>query len=178
MSNKSPAAGRHPDTALPKHARKPRAGSPLAAAHKTGRALGVLPQLLGYQIRLAQRAVFADFAEAMGSEDISPGLFGMLVIIESNPGLKQTELARAAHLDRSSIVPVVDKLEARGLVARRTSSEDRRVNGLWLTEQGGALLRRLKRRVATHERRLMRNLTAQERAQLVELLGKILPERR
>jgi DNA-binding MarR family transcriptional regulator len=178
MSNKSRAARAHADTTLAGHARKPRAGAARNALHKTGRALGVLPQLLGYQLRLAQRAVFADFAEAMGAEGISPGLFGMLVIIESNPGLKQTELAQAAHLDRSSIVPVVDKLEARGLVARRTSSEDRRVNGLWLTEQGVALLRRLKRRVATHERRLTRNLTAQERAQLVELLGKILPERR
>ena len=178
MSNKLRGARPPADAASARHTRKPRAGNARTALHKTGRSLGVLPQLLGYQIRLAQRAVFADFAEAMGAEDISPGLFGMLVIIESNPGLKQIELAQAAHLDRSSIVPVVDKLEARGLVARRTSDEDRRVNGLWLTEQGGALLRRLKRRVATHERRLTRNLTPRERAQLVALLGKILPERR
>jgi DNA-binding MarR family transcriptional regulator len=178
MSNKLPAAKMHADTAPARRARKPRAGLARTAPHNTGRALGVLPQLLGYQIRLAQRAVFADFAEAMGAEEISPGLFGMLVIIESNPGLKQTELAQAAHLDRSTIVPVVDKLEARGLVARRTSNEDRRANGLWLTEPGAALLRRLKRRVSSHERRLTRNLTAQERAQLVELLSKILPERR
>jgi DNA-binding MarR family transcriptional regulator len=72
----------------------------------------------------------------------------------------------------------VDKLEARGLVERRASSTDRRVNGLWLTDAGGALLRKLKRRVASHERRLARNLTERERAQLVELLHKILPERR
>jgi DNA-binding MarR family transcriptional regulator len=136
-----------------------------------------LPQLLGYQLRLAQRAIFADFAESIGA-DMSPGLFGILVIIEANPGLKQSELAVAAHLDRSSIVPVVDKLEARNLVERRSSSADRRVNGLWLTEPGSALLRKLKRRVAGHERRLARDLTEQERGQLVALLGKILPERR
>jgi DNA-binding MarR family transcriptional regulator len=173
MSNKL-----HADSPAAREAstRRARRGAP--AQPKTRKSLGLLPQLLGYQLRLAQRAVFTDFAEAMGEEAVSPGLFGILVVIEANPGLKQTELAEAAHLDRSSIVPVVDKLEARGLVERRASTVDRRVNGLWLTEPGAALLRRLKRRVATHERRLTRNLSERERTQLVELLRRILPERR
>jgi DNA-binding MarR family transcriptional regulator len=140
--------------------------------------LGVLPGLLGYQLRLAQRAMFDDFADTMGELEVSPGLFGMLVVIEANPGLKQTELAHAAQLDRSSLVPALDKLEARGLVARRASQEDRRVNGLWLTPDGAALLKKLKQRVARHELRLARDLTAEERDMLVALLHRILPERR
>ena len=114
----------------------------------------------------------------MGELEVTPGLFGMLVIIEANPGLKQTELANAARLDRSSLVPALDKLEARRLVARRSSAEDRRVNGLWLTSEGTALLRRLKQQVARHERRLARDLTAAERETLTALLQRILPERR
>jgi DNA-binding MarR family transcriptional regulator len=140
--------------------------------------LGLLPGLLGYQLRLAQRAIFDDFADAMGELEISPGLFGMLVIIEANPGLKQTELANAAQLDRSSLVPALDKLEARGLVARRASAQDRRVNGLWLTAEGGVLLKTLKQRVSRHEQRLARDLTSEERDTLVGLLQRILPERR
>src|SRR5215813_6539643 len=116
--------------------------------------MGLLPSLLGYQLRLAQRAIFDDFAETIGELEVSPGLFGMLVVIEANPGLKQTELANAAQLDRSSLVPALDKLEARGLVARRASAEDRRVNGLWLTQDGTALLKKLKQRVSRHEQRL------------------------
>jgi DNA-binding MarR family transcriptional regulator len=141
-------------------------------------AMGLLPSLLGYQLRLAQRAIFDDFAEAIGELEVSPGLFGMLVVIEANPGLKQTELANAAQLDRSSLVPALDKLEARGLVARRASAEDRRVNGLWLTQDGTALLKKLKQRVARHEQRLAQNLSEAEREQLIELLQRILPERR
>ena len=109
---------------------------------------------------------------------MSPGLFGMLVVIEANPGLKQSQLARAAHLDRSSLVPALDKLEARGLVTRRASEHDRRVNGLWLTEQGSALLKKLKQRVARHEQRLARGLSRSEREQLVALLARIFPEKR
>ena len=83
----------------------------------------MLPELLGYHLRLAQRAIFDDFAQSMAELEVSPGLFGLLVIVEANPGLKQTELADAAQLDRSSLVPALDKLEERGWVARRASRQ-------------------------------------------------------
>lgn len=138
----------------------------------------MLPELLGYHLRLAQRAIFADFARSMGDLEVSPGLFGLLVIIEANPGLKQTELANAAQLDRSTLVPALDKLEHLGWVARRPSEEDRRVKGLWLTGSGAARLRDLKQHVASHEKRLARHLSADERRQLIGLLRRILPELR
>src|SRR5512147_231462 len=141
----------------------------------TGPALGMLPDLLGYRLRLAQRAIFDDFAQSMADLEVSPGLFGLLVIVEANPGLKQTELASAAQLDRSSLVPALDKLEQRGWVERRASEQDRRVNGLWLTDAGAAALRQIKQRVLAHERRLARHLGAAERQQLVDLLDRILP---
>lgn len=138
--------------------------------------LGLLPGLIGYQLRLAQRAIFADFAESVGTNAVSPGLFGILVIVEANAGLTQQALANAAHLDRSTMVTVLDKLEDRGLVERRAA--DRRSNGLFLTADGTALLRGLKRKVAQHERRVLKNLSANERNQLVALLQRILPEKR
>ncbi len=140
--------------------------------------MGILPELLGYHLRLAQRAIFADFAQSMAGLEVSPGLFGLLVIVEANPGLKQTELADAAQLDRSSLVPALDKLEERGWMERRASEHDRRVNGLWLTGAGAIVLRQIKQQVLAHERRLARQLSSGERRQLVELLGRIFPELR
>jgi DNA-binding MarR family transcriptional regulator len=147
-----------------------------AARHRRAPELGVLPGLIGYQLRLAQRAIFADFADTVGENGISPGLFGILVIIGENAGLTQQSLANAAHLDRSTVVTVIDKLEERGLVERHAA--DRRSNGLFLADKGSALLRELKRKVAQHERRVVRDLSARERGQLVALLQRILPERR
>ena len=72
---------------------------------------GMLPGLVGYQLRMAQIAIFRDFADALGEFDVTPGLFGVLVIIESNPDLKQSDVARATHLDRSTVVSVIDNLE-------------------------------------------------------------------
>ena len=146
------------------------------SADRKSAGLGVLPGLIGYQLRLAQRAIFADFAASVGDAGISPGLFGILVVIDANAGLTQQALANAAHLDRSTMVTVIDKLEHRGLVERRAA--DRRSNGLFLTAAGVALLRSLRRKVARHERRVVQNLSEREREQLVSLLQRILPERR
>jgi len=140
--------------------------------------LGLLPGLVGYQLRMAQIALFRDFADGLGEFDVTPGLFGVLVIIEANPDLKQTELARATHLDRSTVVSVIDNLERRGLVERRSALNDRRSNALRLTADGTALLRKLKRQVNLHEKRLIANFSETERLQFLALLQKVFPEHR
>jgi DNA-binding MarR family transcriptional regulator len=139
---------------------------------------GLLPELVGYQLRMAQIALFRDFAQGLGGEDVTPGLFGVLVIIEANPDLKQSELARATQLDRSTVVTVIDNLERRGLVERRIALHDRRSNAIRLTAAGTALLRKLKRQVGAHEKRLLQNFSATERETLLALLKKVFPEHR
>lgn len=139
---------------------------------------GILPGLVGFQLRMVQVAIFKDFATSLGDLDITPGLFGALIVIEANPDLKQSDLARAVQLDRSTVVTLVDNLERRQLVERRASPTDRRSNALRLTEQGTNLLRTLKRQVAAHEKRLVAHLTPDERQKLIELLLKIFPEHR
>jgi DNA-binding MarR family transcriptional regulator len=132
--------------------------------------LGVLPGLLGYRLRLAQQAVFRDFAASV--PELSPGRVGILLLLEANPGVPQGRLAQAVSLDRSTMVGIVDMLEGRGLIERRRG-EDRRTNGLWLTDAGRALVARLKRRIQQHERRVAARLSAVERAQLLALLEKL-----
>src|SRR3954468_18814255 len=131
---------------------------------------GLLPALLGYRLRLAQQAVFRDFAASVGS--LSPGRVGLLLLIDANPGVTQSRLAEAVRLDRSTLVGVLHSLEARGLVARRRGV-DRRTNGLWLTRAGRSAASRLSRRIELHEERVAARLTAAERAQLLDLLTRL-----
>jgi DNA-binding MarR family transcriptional regulator len=138
----------------------------------------LLPGLVGYQLRMAQVALFRDFAKGLGEHDVTPGLFGVLVIIEANPDLKQSELARATQLDRSTVVTVIDNLERRGLVERRAALHDRRSNAIRLTASGSALLRKLKRQVSLHEKRLLENFSDAEREVFLTLLQKVFPEHR
>ncbi|MEW5863150.1 MAG: MarR family transcriptional regulator [Pseudomonadota bacterium] len=133
-------------------------------------AQGALPGLLGYRLRLAQQAVFRDFAASV--HGLSPGRVGLLVLIDANPGVTQSRLAEAVRRDRSTMVGVLDQLEARGLIERRRGA-DRRTNGLWLTRAGRTLLARALKRIAAHERRIAARLTAAERRELLRLLAKI-----
>lgn len=131
---------------------------------------GVLPGLIGYRLRLAQQALFRDFAARV--PELSPGRSGVMMLVEANPGVTQTRLAEEVGLDRSTMVGVLDSLQARGLIERRRGA-DRRTNGLWLTRAGRALLARVKRRIALHERRVAAGLSRAERAQLLALLAKL-----
>jgi DNA-binding MarR family transcriptional regulator len=131
---------------------------------------GMLPGLLGYRLRLAQRAVFRDFAASVA--ELSPGRVGILLLVDANPGVTQGRLAQAVNLERSTMVGVVDALEERGLIERRRG-EDRRTNGLWLTRTGRSLVARLKRRIEAHERRVAQRLSPAEREQLIGLLEKL-----
>ncbi|MFN2646704.1 MAG: MarR family winged helix-turn-helix transcriptional regulator [Burkholderiales bacterium] len=133
---------------------------------------GILPELLGYRLRLAQQALFRDFAASV--DELSPGQAGILLLIEVNPGIAQGRLAEAVRLDRSTMVGVVDALEERGVIARRRGS-DRRTNRLSLTRAGRALVRRLRGRIEEHEARFAARLSEAERTQLLHLLGKLAP---
>ena len=163
----------------PKRAGKATAAAPAFASRNVLKIdYGLLPGLLGYQLRMAQIALFRDFAQGPGEHEVTPGLFGVLVIIEANPDLKQSDLARATHLDRSTVVTIIDNLERRGLVERRTAAHDRRSNAIRLTPDGSVLLRKLKRQVKQHEKRLLRNFSAAERELFLALLQKVFPEHR
>lgn len=131
---------------------------------------GLLAGLLGYRLRVAQQAVFRDFAREI--PEASPGRAGILLLIDANPGVTQSRLAQAVGIDRSTLVGVLHALQAHNLVERRRG-QDRRTNGLWLTRPGRALVASLKRRIRVHERRVASSLTPAERARLLHLLEKL-----
>jgi len=136
---------------------------------------GLLPSLLGYALRRAQSAVFADFAAtfAGAGEALTPGEFGLLIVVDRNAGLSQMRLARALGIDRSTLVPILDRLQARGLLVRHRSPTDGRTHALALTMAGRKDLARFSRLVRTHEKRIVSGLSTAETRSLIELLEKV-----
>ncbi len=137
---------------------------------------GPLPGFYGYNLRIAQTAVFDHFARTVGhidGEDISPGRFSLLALLGANPGINQTELSRAVGLDKSTLTPALDQLVRKGIVLRARTANDRRTYALSLSPKGRALLDRLMARVLSHEEAIVAMLSAGERATLLRLLKKI-----
>ena len=134
---------------------------------------GVLTDLVGYSLRRAQAAVFAHFLNSVGKQGVSPGQFGVLVLIKENAGLNQSALAKALGIERSTMVAVIDRLEQRGWVERITSKTDRRSYALALTVSGARFLDRIFPEVRKHEGEISAQLSAEEKALLVKILAEI-----
>lgn len=135
--------------------------------------LGRLPGLLGYQLRRAQIAAFQHFAATVGTAGVTPGWYGLMVIVANNEGLSQTRLARALGIDGSTMVAMIDRLEENGWIERQRSEVDRRTHALHLTAAGTDLLARLTPMVEAHEAELANDLSAADKQKLLESLAKI-----
>ena len=96
--------------------------------------MGMLPDLIGFNLRCAQLALFQHFGATVGQDGISVPQFGTLLLIEANPDISQSAIAEALRLDRSTLVQIIDRLENRGLVVRHISPTDRRSHALQLTD--------------------------------------------
>ena len=68
-----------------------------------------------------------------------PQLWAIKTIAEFAP-IKGAELARRMYLHPTTIVGILDRLEARGLVLKTRSKVDRRIVEVELTEEGKALV--------------------------------------
>jgi DNA-binding MarR family transcriptional regulator len=135
--------------------------------------LDVLDRVVGYLLRRAQVAVFQDFFATFSKVHIRPAQFSVLVVIDRNPGLKQTQIADALGIKRTNFVSLVDELERRGLAERRASERDRRSSALYLTEEGRALVKKLRRMVEVHDRRVTAKIGPEGHKQLLALLREI-----
>lgn len=149
----------------------PRSGTPKSARRSVD--LGALEEFVGFHLRIAQIRVFRDFEGALAELGVTPASFSVLEVLRTNPGATQSWLAKAVHLDRSSVVPLLDKLEQRALLSRRASTTDRRNNHIFLSPQGITLLEAAMLRVREHEQRIAGRLSVTEKKQLVGLLAKI-----
>ena len=135
--------------------------------------LGPLPNLLGYALRRAQVAVFADFMATFEPLELRPAQFSALLLIEANPGCKQSEAADALGIMQPNFVALMDELERRKLARRALAKSDRRSHALELTGEGQALLARARLAVARHEAHVTASLKPHEAEQLFRLLARV-----
>lgn len=148
-------------------------GSGVGAASRSQIEMGLLPDLIGFNLRCAQLALFQHFSATVGKDGISAPQFGTLLLIEANPDISQSAIAEALRFDRSTLVQIIDRLEGRGLVVRNVSATDRRSHALRLTAEGAAALSTLREAALKHEADVAKALNEEERAQLIALLAKV-----
>jgi MarR family transcriptional regulator, lower aerobic nicotinate degradation pathway regulator len=134
---------------------------------------GELSVFPGYLLARLGESSRRRFREALEPEGLHPRHFGVMTMVAAQPGMSQQQLHEKTAIDPSSMVSVIDELEAMGLAERRPDPEDRRARKIFLTERGGETLGRVRSLAGELQREFFAALTADERRTLHELLRKL-----
>jgi DNA-binding MarR family transcriptional regulator len=111
-----------------------RKGSP------AGEAWGLMHQLF-----MSQRGRFLAIASEF---ELSPPQLGALKALEPGRPVAMSVLAEILACDNSNVTGIIDRLEDRGLVERRSADHDRRVKMLVVTPAGQEVRERLVERMS------------------------------
>lgn len=135
--------------------------------------LDILPDLVGYNLRRTQIAYYQDYVKTISKPKTSPTQFSVLVLIDANPGISQTELGNVLGMARAATMVVVDKLQNRHWLTRNKSKKDGRMHALQLTSAGKTALKKLKKEIVQFDQIKTSPLTSKEKKELVWLLLKL-----
>jgi DNA-binding MarR family transcriptional regulator len=95
---------------------------------------------LGLLLKHAQSGFAQRHAARLAPLGVTGRQTAVLIGLDGDP-VSQAELARGLGVDRTTMVALIDELERRGWVERRTDPADRRRNVVELTAAGRGILR-------------------------------------
>lgn len=132
-----------------------------------------LDELLGYRLRRAQGAAHRDYLAAQGKARLTQKQVAVMWLVDANPGVAQGMIGTLLGMDRATMMVLVNRLEARGLLRRARSRTDARRRELHVTAAGARLLARVRERIASHEGRMKSLFSAAELKTLLNLLERL-----
>jgi DNA-binding MarR family transcriptional regulator len=113
-------------------------------------------------------------AEALESLGLTTALFALLNALGAHKGAIQQELGAAMGIDPSTMVSLIDQLEAAGLAKRRPRPTDRRAREVLITPKGRRVLKQARQLAMRVEEDVLRGLSGAERRQVLDLLRRAL----
>ncbi len=121
----------------------------------------------------ASRAVVGVVEPLLAARGLTTTQLGVLEALLHKGPMGQRELGRKVLTSAANMTDVLDKLQARGLIARCRGSTDRRSVTVGLTDEGRALIEGLFPRHAADIARAMGGLNRAELERLAALLRKL-----
>jgi DNA-binding MarR family transcriptional regulator len=133
-----------------------------------------IDRIVGYRLRRAQLAVFAQFLRRFAEIELKPADYTVLALIADNPGIRPSQVASVLGIQRANFVVLAAGLENRGLIERRAAPQDRRSHALFLTTEGEKIFAAARQVQDAFEAELVERLGGESRAaHLLALLAKL-----
>lgn len=127
--------------------------------------------MLGFQLRRTSVAVMGKLTAELEPLGILPSEASLLMLIGANPGVTQSDIARALRAQPANLVPLLTKLSRRKLLDRAPAKG--RAVALSLSEQGGVLYAGVREAFARHDARITRSIPDGQKAQVIAMLRQI-----
>lgn len=120
-----------------------------------------LRQFPGYLLRRISSATMAELSAGLAKLKLRPTEASILIVIEAQPGMTQSEIGRLLSIQRANMTPLAARLEARELLCRW--QVDGRSSGLVLTAHGAAAAVKAREIMEGCERRMIERIPRQYR---------------
>jgi DNA-binding MarR family transcriptional regulator len=130
-----------------------------------------LETLLGYQLRRATQAMLDDLVSELEDFSLRPTSASVLLLVASNPGITQSRIGQVLAIERANMAPITSKLTRQGWLTR--SRADGRSHRLQVTEEGKAVVAKIRRRIAIHEGRFWKDTKAADRDAILAFLSSL-----
>jgi DNA-binding MarR family transcriptional regulator len=132
---------------------------------------GFLPYRLSILSNRVSRAIAARYADTF---DLSIPEWRVIAVLGRQPGLTAKEVAEATEMDKVAVSRAVARLTAKKRIAAASDPQDARRQMLSLTANGNALHAKIAPVALACEARLLNALNASERANLDQLIDRLL----
>ena len=127
----------------------------------------------GYLFRRMQQIAVALFIEECKAFDLTPVQYAALIAIHTHPGIDATRLSAVIAFDRSTLGNVLERMEAKELIQRSGSKDDKRVKVLHLSPKGERILKEAEPLAQRAQERILAPLAPGDREAFMRMLGQL-----
>ena len=128
---------------------------------------------LGAAFGALTRAMIDAEAPVLESHDVEMWDYAVLSALDGGPAPTQAGLAASVRRDKTRLIPILDRLEARGLVRRTPDPADRRNRIVTLTDAGRELVHSCRDDIRAVEAEILADVDPGERAVFVSVLDRL-----
>ncbi|MDD6254784.1 MAG: MarR family transcriptional regulator [Eubacteriales bacterium] len=125
---------------------------------------------LTYLVYVMQKRMRRQMSMALDRYDVTLEQFVVLYNLVNDDGINQKTLSRRVDKDQATLARILDILESRGYVERRTTEKDRRAFLVFITDKGKEKVKETSRRLASVHNDIVEGIPPENIDEFIKLI--------
>ena len=128
-----------------------------------------LASLPGYALRRATNAMMAELSARLATMGLRITDASLLMLVQDRRDVTSSDIGRVLDIKRANMVPLLNRLEAKGLIVRQPL--DGKSSAIVLSTKGTRVLERVRAITASFEHDLLQRIPAEHRPHFLPSLN-------